>query len=111
MKVLEYTSRTEASWIPPEITEEVLENCRNEAENSEYAQTGYLSIFKTEPYIDSLYFKLSDTGKPDQALAKRFLFCDGYVWSFNDEAFFVDTRQMRLIQFTSIILTGIRIGN
>jgi hypothetical protein len=90
MKVLEYTSRTEASWIPPEITEEVLENCRNEAENSEYAQTGYLSIFKTEPYIDSLYFKLSDTGKPDQALAKRFLFCDGYVWSFNDEAFFVD---------------------
>jgi hypothetical protein len=88
--MLEYMSRTEASWIPPEITEEILESCRNEVENSKYAQTGYLAIFKTEPYIDSLYFRLSDRGKLDQTLAKRFAFCDGYIWSFEDEVFFED---------------------
>lgn len=88
--MLEFTNQKESSWIPPEISEDILEKCQKEVKVAGYAQKGYLVIFRTEPYIDSLYVHLGDERSSDSMFAKRFTFCEGYLWSYDDERFFVD---------------------
>ena len=46
----------------------------------------FLYLFRTEPYIDSVYFIPDEAGEPSGI--KRFVFHDGYSWSREDEDFF-----------------------
>jgi hypothetical protein len=88
--MLEFTDRKEFSWSPPAITEDIIKRCRNETNAIEYAEKGYLAIFRTEPYIDSIYIPLSDEQASGAVFTKRFTFHEGYQWSYDDEKFFVE---------------------
>ena len=43
-------------------------------------------VFRTEPYIDTLFIRFDETLYPEQV--KRFTFRKGYYWNFKDELFF-----------------------
>lgn len=53
-----------------------------------FSRSGFLYIFQTEPYIDSVYMKFDF---PDNYyFSHRFIFHDGYVWKSREESFFQD---------------------
>ncbi len=73
------------TWTPP-LTDEyaLVESIANDV-NVRQAD-GFVYVFRTKPYIDSVYVRFDGNGKP--SLVKRFAFHEGYVWNFSEERFF-----------------------
>lgn len=88
--MLDFAEVTNNTWNPPEISDENL--ITYYSKNLPIGNTAqeYLVIFKTEPYIDSLYVHLNKN-EPNYPLAmKRFSFHEGFQWPYTDERFFID---------------------
>ena len=78
-------SYKENTWTPPEVDEEKLALLAGEDTNA-LQSTDYMYIFKTEPYIDSIYIRFDSHRKP--RLIRRFTIHEGYTWDLEDEEFF-----------------------
>lgn len=75
----------ENTWIPPEIEEEELAySVRNDV--NALQSTEYLFIFRTDPYIDSIYIVYDPDRKP--VYIRRFAIHEGYTWDRDSEVFF-----------------------
>ena len=75
----------ENTWIPPEIhAVEMAYSVRNDI--NALQSTEYLFIFRTEPYIDSIYIVYDPDRKPVNI--RRFAIHEGYTWDRDSEAFF-----------------------
>ena len=79
--------RHENEWEPPEIPARDMAfsvaNDRNTEQSSEY-----LHIFRSEPYIDSIYIHFGNDRTPDEI--RRFVFKEGYYWNEEEEAYFAE---------------------
>ena len=75
----------ENTWTPPEIDiKEMVYSVRNDVNARQ--SNAFLHIFRTEPYIDSVYVEYDTERNP--IIIKRFTFHEGYVWSAKRELFF-----------------------
>lgn len=75
----------ENTWNAPEIDEEKL-LADLEADRDGNQSDEILHIFRTVPYVDSVYVKYDTDNQP--LTVKRFTFHDGYAWTDTDEDFF-----------------------
>ena len=82
--MLEFNS-DKNTWTPPDIGEEVTDEAVRAANDRTYG-AAYLHIFRTQPYIDSLYIRFGDN--EDVSHVRRFTVCDGYTWDNDAEEFF-----------------------
>ena len=76
------------TWEPPEIDENILFQMAVDVREDKNAiqSKEYLYIFRTNPYIDSVYI-VYDEGRQPVSL-RRFTFHEGYIWSRSDELYF-----------------------
>ncbi len=75
----------ENTWLPPEIPEEEMAyEVRNDVNASQ--SDDYLYIFRTDPYIDSIYIEYDRDRNPVDI--RRFAIHEGYVWDPESEDFF-----------------------
>ena len=73
------------TWSPPEIpAEEIAYAVRND--DAACQGRAYLHIFRTEPYIDSVYIEYDPDRSPKTI--RRFAIHEGYVWDRKSERFF-----------------------
>ena len=75
------------TWTPPEIDEydyalSALKDL-NAGQNDQF-----LYIFRTVPYIDSVYVEYDSLNHPSSV--RRFTFHEGYRWDAEDEEFFIE---------------------
>lgn len=73
------------TWTPPDIGKEVTDEAVRAANDRTYG-AAYLHIFRTQPYIDSVYIRFGDKEAP--CLIRRFTVCEGYTWDSESEEFF-----------------------
>ena len=82
--ILELNTR-ENMWNPPVISEKDMANTITNDVNVRQGMC-YFHIFRTEPYIDSIYIEYDRKWEP--ILIKRFAFHEGYIWDRESEEFF-----------------------
>ncbi len=75
-------------WQPPSMDEKTMLNMAYDMRNDINAiqSDNYLHIFRTKPYIDSLYITYDEDR--EAITIKRFTFHEGYIWSREEEQFF-----------------------
>ncbi len=73
------------TWTPPGIDEYALAESMAQDVNAKQGD-GFLYIFQTQPYIDSIYIRYDENRMPVEI--KRFAFHVGYVWSNKEERLF-----------------------
>ena len=87
--MLNFVSRNNM-WNPPHLPLDVIsENCRK-SNLSNYRGRDFLLIFNVYPYIDSILLHVSDSKDEEPELIGRFVFAEEYVWSYEEEALFVE---------------------
>ncbi len=74
-------------WIPPELPESLIDRAIDEAHAAK-AEQGYLYIYKTTPYIDSIYVECSEESVWNEF--ERFIFHEDYLWGTEDEEYFLE---------------------
>ena len=84
MNILEiYTEKN--TWTPQEIDEYALVESMAQDVNAKQGD-GFVYVFRTQPYIDSVYARYDENRKPVEI--KRFAFHEGYIWSNKAERAF-----------------------
>ncbi len=82
--VLELNTNTN-TWTPPVIPEVEMAYAVRDDVNARQSPE-YLYIFKTAPYIDSIYIMYDSERNPIEI--KRFAIHEGYTWDMDSELFF-----------------------
>lgn len=81
-----------SSWDAPALSDEQIktasEACRNQMQKSNTGSLDYLFFFRTEPYIDAMYLYYGDKTRTEPNETIRFIFHEGYCWSFEDREMF-----------------------
>ncbi len=92
MGILDFDNNRENIWTPPEITNELIESCWTGIEHNTHKniERNYLVIFRSTPYIDTIYVEFNDSISDSPTYIKRFTFHDDYIWSYEDEKEFED---------------------
>ena len=86
LNILDFNIHTN-TWMPPEVYEEEMAySMRNDVNALQSDE--YLYIFKTEPYIDSLYIEYDSERTP--VFTHRFVFHEDYLWDRESELLFND---------------------
>ena len=75
------------TWNPPVIAAEEMAQSVKDDVNARQS-TDYLYIFRTEPYIDSIYIEYDQDRDP--VMIRRFAIHEGYTWDRENEEFFHD---------------------
>ena len=73
------------TWTPQEIDEYALVESMAQDVNAKQGD-GFVYVFRTQPYIDSVYARYDENRKPVKI--KRFTFHEGYIWSNKAERAF-----------------------
>lgn len=73
------------TWTPQEIDEYALVESMAQDVNAKQGD-GFVYVFRTQPYIDSVYARYDENRKPVEI--KRFAFHEGYIWSNKAERAF-----------------------
>lgn len=72
-------------WEPPNIDIGKLISQAKQQFNVRLGES-LLYVFRTSPYIDTLYVEYDSDHNP--IINKRFTFCEGFTWNYQDEIFF-----------------------
>jgi len=73
------------TWMPPGIDEYAMAESMAQDVNAKQGE-GFVYVFRTQPYIDSVYVRYDENRKPVEI--KRFTFHEGYIWSNKEERVF-----------------------
>ena len=89
--MLDFFQLQENTWNPPEMSYvDLMCKCALNLPEDLESDGDYLLILKVEPYIDAIYLHFTKNDNLDSMYKKRFVFHDGYRWSYEDERLFTD---------------------
>lgn len=89
--MLDFFYKRENTWEPPELSyADMMCTCALNLPDDLEPEGDYLLILQVEPYIDSVYLHFTGDDTIASMYKRRFVFHDGYKWSYEDERLFAD---------------------
>ncbi|MCR4787295.1 MAG: PcfJ domain-containing protein [Lachnospiraceae bacterium] len=82
------------TWEPPELSRDEIDRykeiCKEICLDREFPGQDFFIIFKTQPYIDALYFRFTEKDLDEPDMTIRYPFHEGYFWSPEETRIFID---------------------